>query len=149
MAIFISSTPTIEDNDLKLSRELLKSSNTEDIDITLPGFKDKKHFFTNTGRASLYLILQSLGISEGDEIVVQSFTCMALIVPLLWLKIRPVYTDINLDSYNMSLDSLKRRVTNKNRAIIVQHTFGIPAEIEKIKQYIDELNKEREIGFIK
>lgn len=143
MSIFISSTPTIEEDDLRLSRNLLKAKEIEDIKITLPGFSAQKHFFTNTGRASLYLILQSLGIKKDDEVIVQSFTCMALIVPLLWLEIEPVYADIDPNTYNISLDSIKKNLTEKTRSVIVQHTFGIPADILAIKTYIDSLNMER------
>ena len=144
MPIFISSIPTIEEDDLKLARKLLKQKDVKSVDIKLPGFEEKKHFFTNTGRASLYVILQALGISENDEVIIQSFTCTALITPLIWLNITPVYTDIEPETYNMSLISLKKRITDKTRAVIVQHTFGIPSELKEIKKYLDILNKQRE-----
>jgi dTDP-4-amino-4,6-dideoxygalactose transaminase len=144
MQIFISSTPTIEEDDLKLAKTLLKKSNIKNIDIKLPGFDNKEHFYTNTGRASLYILLKALNISKGDEVVIQSFTCVALVIPLLWLNIKPVYTDIDLKTFNMTLDLLKKRITEKTRAVIVQHTFGIPTEVEKIKEYIDKLNEDRE-----
>jgi dTDP-4-amino-4,6-dideoxygalactose transaminase len=144
MPIFISSTPTIEEDDLKLAKSLLKKEKIKDIDIKLSGFENKKHFYTNTGRASLYILLKALNIPKGDEVVIQSFTCIALVIPLLWLNIKPVYTDINLQTFNMTLDLLKKRITEKTRAVIVQHTFGIPTEIEKIKEYIDKLNEDRE-----
>ena len=143
MPIFISSTPTIEEDDLKLARNLLKKKDVEKVDIKLPGFEDKRHFFTNTGRASLYIILQSLDISEGDEVIIQSFTCTALITPLIWLNITLIYTDID-QTYNMSLESLQKRVTEKTRAVIVQHTFGIPSNLKGIKEYIDTLNSSRD-----
>jgi dTDP-4-amino-4,6-dideoxygalactose transaminase len=144
MSIFISSTPTIEEDDLKLARELLAKEYVKDIEVKLPGFEDRKHLYTNTGRGSLYTILKALDISKGDEIIIQSFTCMALVVPLIWLDITPVYADIDLDTYNMALDEIKRKISKRSRAVIVQHTFGIPAEIEKIKEYIDQENEERE-----
>jgi dTDP-4-amino-4,6-dideoxygalactose transaminase len=144
MPIFISSIPTIEEDDLKLSQKLLRSKETPSLDIKLPGFESKKHYFTNTGRASLYIILKSLGITEGDEVIVQSFTCIALIVPMIWLNITPIYTDIDKDTYNMSLGSLKKRITEKTRVVIVQHTFGIPSNLKEIKSYIDTLNQDRD-----
>jgi dTDP-4-amino-4,6-dideoxygalactose transaminase len=143
MSIFISSTPTIERDDLVLLRELLKKNTLNDIEIQLPGFENKKQYFTNTGRASLYIIFKALDISNDDEVIIQSFTCMAVVVPLIWLNIKPVYADININTYNISLDSIKKRVTEKTRAIIVQHTFGIPAQIDEIKEYINDLNNQR------
>jgi dTDP-4-amino-4,6-dideoxygalactose transaminase len=144
MSIFISSTPTIEEDDLKLARELLAKEYVKDIEVKLPGFEDRKHFYTNTGRASLYTILKALDISKGDEIIIQSFTCMALVVPLIWLDVKPIYADIDLDTYNMTLDEIKKKISKKSRAVVVQHTFGIPAEVEEIREYIDQKNKERE-----
>jgi dTDP-4-amino-4,6-dideoxygalactose transaminase len=143
MPIFISSTPTVEKDDLSLSKDLLKGKQINDIEVKLPGFKNKKHFFTNTGRGSLYLILKALDITKGDEVIIQSFTCMAVIVPLKWLKITPIYADIETNTYNISLDSIKKRISKKTRAIIVQHTFAIPAEVKKIKKHIEKVNKER------
>jgi dTDP-4-amino-4,6-dideoxygalactose transaminase len=144
MPIFISSTPTIEEDDLKLAKKLLKSKEVSDTSITLPGFEEKRHFYTNMGRSSLYLILKALDVCKDDEIIIQSFTCMALVVPILWLKARPIYTDIDLETYNMTLESLKKRISNKTKAVIVQHTFGIPAPIKEIKKYLDEINKGRQ-----
>jgi len=144
MPVFISSIPTIEEDDLKLCKELLSKNDVVDIEVKLPGFKNKKHFYTNTGRASLYTILKALEISKGDEVIIQSFTCMAVVVPLKWLDIKPVYADTNQDTYNISFESIKNRITAKTRAVIIQHTFGIPAQIEKIKEYIDEINKGRD-----
>jgi dTDP-4-amino-4,6-dideoxygalactose transaminase len=144
MAIFISSTPNTERDDLELSKALLKQQEVEDLDVTLPGFENRKHFFTNTGRASLYLLLQALDISKNEEVIIQSFTCVALVIPLLWLEIKPVYADIDLDTYNMTLKSIKGKINSKTRAIIVQHTFGIPSEVREIREYIDKINKQRE-----
>jgi len=144
MAIFISSTPTVQKDDISLSKDLLKTKVLDDIEIKLPGFEEKKHFFTNTGRASLYIILKALKIKKGEEIIIQSFTCMAVIVPLKWLNITPIYADIDPNTYNISLESIKRRISKKTRAVIIQHTFGKPAEITKIKKYIADINKKRE-----
>jgi dTDP-4-amino-4,6-dideoxygalactose transaminase len=127
-----------------LARELLAKEYVKDIEVKLPGFEDRKHFYTNTGRASLYTILKALDISKGDEIIIQSFTCMALVVPLIWLDVKPIYADIDLDTYNMTLDEIKKKISKKSRAVVVQHTFGIPAEIEEIKEYIEQENEERE-----
>ncbi|MDD3474925.1 MAG: DegT/DnrJ/EryC1/StrS family aminotransferase [Candidatus Dojkabacteria bacterium] len=144
MPIFISSTPTIEKDDLRLARKLLITKDVPSTDVKLPGFESKKHFFTNTGRASLYIILKALRIRKNKEVIVQSFTCVALVTPLIWLGIKPIYTDIDPETFNMSLESLKKKITDKTRAVIIQHTFGIPSEVVKIKKYLNKINKTRE-----
>ena len=144
MPIFISSIPTIEEDDLQLSRRLLRSKDVPSTDVKLPGFESKRHFFTNTGRGSLYIILKALHVEKREEVIIQSFTCMALVTPMVWLGIKPVYTDIDPETFNMSLESLKKRVTDKTRVVIVQHTFGIPSNVEEIKNHIDILNQDRD-----
>lgn len=91
-----------------------------------------------SGREALYLILKSLNLTPGDEVVVQSFTCMVVINSILWNRLIPVYVDID-DNFNYAAEELSKKITPKTRAVIVQHTFGIPAaEIFKIKKICDE-----------
>lgn len=82
-------------------------------------------------RSGLYAILSCLGIGRGDEVIVQAFTCVVVPNPILATGAKVVYVDV---TQNLSLDTkdLEKKITKKTKAIIVQHTFGIPAEIDKI-----------------
>lgn len=90
-----------------------------------------------SGREALYLILKSLNLAEGDEVIVQSFTCMVVINSILWNGLKPVYVDID-NTFNFSAADLSKKITAKTKAVIVQHTFGIPAEILKIKKVCED-----------
>ena len=103
------------------------------------GTKSPTIYLTNSGRSALYLILQSLNIKQGDEILLQAFTCNAVSNPILWSKANPVYVDIS-DDYNMDINDLEKKITKNSKAIIVQHTFGIPAKIEQIIKIAREHN---------
>ena len=103
------------------------------------GTKFPTIYLTNSGRSALYLILQSLNIKQGDEILLQAFTCNAVSNPILWSKANPVYVDIS-DDYNMDINDLEKKITKNSKAIIVQHTFGIPAKIEQIIKIAREYN---------
>src|SRR3989344_5755765 len=103
------------------------------------GTKFPTIYLTNSGRSALYLILQSLNIKQGDEILLQAFTCNAVSNPILWSKANPVYVDIS-DDYNMDINDLEKKITKNSKAIIVQHTFGIPAKIEQIIKIAREHN---------
>ncbi len=85
----------------------------------------------NSGRSALMAILSALGIGEGDEVLIQAFTCNAVPNPILWSGVKPVYVDID-GSLNIDPDDLEKKITPKSKAIIVQHTFGIPAQMDKI-----------------
>lgn len=102
-------------------------------------FFTKKVYLLNTGRSALYLLLKAANIDKEDEVLVQAFTCIGAVEPILWVGAKPVYVDIEKDTYNIDPAELTRKITNRSRAVIVQHTFGIPGdmiEIDKIaRQY--------------
>lgn len=85
----------------------------------------------NSGRSALLGILQSFGIGTGDEVLVQAFTCVAVPNCVLWAGARPVYVDIDT-TLNIDPSDMEKKITNKTRALIVQHTFGIPAQLDRL-----------------
>lgn len=84
------------------------------------------------GRAALYAILKALDIKSGDEIILPAFTCVVVPNTILAAGARPVYVDIKPDDYNIDLEQIERAITSRTRAIIVQHTFGLPAAVDRI-----------------
>lgn len=90
-------------------------------------------FALNSGRESLYTILQALAFKKNDEIILQSFTCMVVVNAVVWNGLKPVYTDIDKSDFNMDVKDFEKKITKKTKAVIVQHTFGIPAKMDEIK----------------
>lgn len=76
-------------------------------------------------------ILESLGLQRGNEILLQAFTCNAASNPILWVGLEPVYVDCD-ENFNIATEDLKRKITPRSRAVIVQHTFGLPADMDEI-----------------
>ncbi len=93
----------------------------------------------NSGRSGLYLILRALGISEKDEVLLQSFTCIAVPNSIMWNSAKPVYVDVG-DDFNIDPNDLERKITEKSKVVIVQHTFGIPADLQKIQDICKKYN---------
>lgn len=93
----------------------------------------KSRFFTKdvtvslflTGRSALYQYLGALGLDQESEVLVQAFTCEAVILPILEHGLHPIYVDIGTDDYSMDFEDLESKVSPKSRVIILQHTFGI------------------------
>ena len=94
--------------------------------------KEYKAMAVNSGRSAEYLILKALGIQEGDKVAVQALTCVAAVNPILWNEAKPIFIDVD-DTYNMDPNDLEKKVSENTRAIIVQHTFGVPTDFNKIK----------------
>lgn len=82
-------------------------------------------FLFLTARGALYQILQNLPLSRGDEILVQAFTCEAVILPILAQGFKPIYVDIEPQSYSMDPEDLRDKITPNSRVLILQHSFGI------------------------
>ena len=85
------------------------------------------------GRVGLTRILLGLGVSSGDKVAIQAYTCVAVPEALKAIGALPIYIDIEADSVNMCHKELEISLTkNSIKAIIIQHTFGIPASMDKI-----------------
>lgn len=89
-------------------------------------------FLFNSGRSALFSLLQAFGIGQEDEVLLQAFTCNAVPNPVLWLGAKPVYVDVNEDTFNMDIVDLEKKIRAKSRVIIVQHTFGLAADLDSL-----------------
>ena len=88
-------------------------------------------------RGALYHGLKALEIKTGDEIIIQAFTCVSVPNAIKAVGAKPVYADIEEKNLNLDPEKIEKLITEKTKAIIIQHTFGTPAKIGKI----GEINK--------
>ncbi len=93
----------------------------------------------NSGRSALYAVLKNLGIGAGDEVLLQAFTCVAVPNSVLWTGARPVYVDID-DSLNFDPIDAARKISPKTKVLIVQHTFGNPADMDAVMSFAKKHN---------
>lgn len=94
--------------------------------------KSDDTFFFYRGRVALYATLEAMGVGKGDEVILQAFTCLAVPNPIVCLGAVPVYIDIDSETFNMDPSRIEEKINPKTKVIIVQHTFGIPAEMDEI-----------------
>lgn len=87
---------------------------------------------TSSGTAALHLALLALGVGPGDEVIIPSFVCRALLNAVLQAGGVPVLADVDPETGNMNPDDARKRRTAKTRAVIVPHLFGRTAEIKSI-----------------
>ncbi len=91
-----------------------------------------------SGRMAFYNILKALGIKEGDEIVLTGFTCSVMVNAVVRAGGIPIFVDIDPQTFGMSPEDLVKKITNKTRVVVAQHTFGIPCKIDAIKKIAKE-----------
>lgn len=89
------------------------------------------------GRVALYAILKSLGVGEGDEVILPGYTCVMNVNPIFYLGARPVYVDIEPVTYNLNPDLLENKLTPRTKVIVAQHTYGYPAAMDEIMAVAD------------
>jgi dTDP-4-amino-4,6-dideoxygalactose transaminase len=140
--ISISLSPNTEKDDVSLALSLIfnpwkwkKGRELERMFRNYFGFNNAFSF--NSGRSSLIAILKSMEIGKGDEVIVQAFTCNAAVNPILYVGAKPIFADID-ETLNISVEEIKKKITSKTKAAMIQHTFGYPAEVKKIKNICKE-----------
>lgn len=93
------------------------------------------------GRQAIEAALRRIGVKSGDEVILQAFTCVAVVEPILNLGAVPVYADVTSKSLNPSLENIKKVVSEKTKAVILQHTLGyVNVENEEIVGWCEKNN---------
>lgn len=92
----------------------------------------ESEFMFFRGRVALYAMLKSLGVGHGDQVALQAFTCVAVPEAILATGARPIWVDIAEGGVNMNLGDLAAKLSPAVKAVVVQHTFGIPVEMPAI-----------------
>ncbi|MBM3483760.1 MAG: DegT/DnrJ/EryC1/StrS aminotransferase family protein [Alphaproteobacteria bacterium] len=87
-------------------------------------------------RVALFHTLRAMGVGPGDEVALQAFTCVAVPEAILAAGARPIWVDIVPGGVNMDPRSLAERITPRTKAVVVQHTFGIPAAVPALAAVI-------------
>src|SRR5258708_8312798 len=82
------------------------------------------------GRVGLYGLLRGLGIGPGDEVLLQVPTHIVVAKSIRFTGAKPVYVDCCLDTYNMDLEQAEQRITPRTKALVLQHTFGLPVDLD-------------------
>lgn len=96
-------------------------------------FGNAKAYTFDSGRSALFCALEACGVGEGDEVLVQAYTCLVVINAIRWTGAWPVFVDI-LDDYTMDPDDARKKITEKTKVLIIQHTFGTPAQLDALVQ---------------
>lgn len=108
-------------------------------------FPGSMAFLFLTGRAAIYQLLKLLNLPQDTKVLVQGFTCEAVILPVLANNLKPVYVDIEPYSFSMDLTDLTNKINDQTKVIILQSTFGL---IPKNRKKILEIAKKNNIHVI-
>ncbi|WP_457622712.1 LegC family aminotransferase [Persephonella sp.] len=100
----------------------------------------KKSVSVQSGTAALHISLYELGIKEGDEVIVPALTFVATANPVVYLKGKPVFVDIDPDTWNIDVNRIEEKITEKTKAIIPVHLYGNPTDMNRINNIAKKYN---------
>lgn len=95
---------------------------------------------TQSGTAALHMALYEFGIGRGDEVIVPALTFIATVNPVVYLGAKPVFADVDIDTWNISPEEIKRNITRRTKAIIVVHLYGNPCNMDEIMKVAKRYN---------
>lgn len=88
---------------------------------------------TSSGTAALHLALQALNVGEGDEVLLPTYACSALLHAVRAVRAVPRLVDSDPLSFNIDPEAARRACSPKAKALIVVHSFGLPAELDALR----------------
>jgi len=118
----------------------VRGSAPKKLKIALQNILPGDAFLFASGRESLLALLRTLAIRAGEEVIVQGYTCVVVPNAIHAAGGVPIYADIDPDTLNITVESVDSCITERTRAVIVQHTFGISCPVRKLKEYLKDRN---------
>jgi len=92
------------------------------------------------GTDALQIAMMALDLKPGDEVITADFTFAATVEVIALLQLTPVLVDVEIDTFNISIEAIKKAITPKTKAIVPVHLFGQAANMEAIMQLASEHN---------
>ena len=133
------SAPDITDAEISAVTQVLRSGRLslgpqlEAFENAIAAYANAKHAVgVSSGTAGLHLVLRALGLKEGDEVILPSFTFIAAANVLRYERVTPIFADIDAVTLNLDPELVERAITPHTRAILAVHNFGVPADMEAL-----------------
>ena len=133
------SRPTLGTEEIKAVSEVIASGHIAEGAVVQEfeqKFADylnvKQAVATNSGTSALHLALLALEVGPGDEVIIPSYVCCALLNAVNYTGATAVLADICPKSYNLDAADVKKRLSSHTKAIIVPHLFGMAADLDPL-----------------
>ena len=121
------------------SKRYIKGNESKEFEREFSSYVGvKKAISTNSGTNALWLIYDALGIKNGAEFIAPSHTFIATVTPAMHMGARPIFVDIDEDTYTINPEEVKKNITEKTKAIVAVHLYGHPANIKPLKEIADD-----------
>jgi perosamine synthetase len=131
--------PIIEDEDIEAVVKVLRSgwiAHGPEVELFEKEFAEyigvSYSAAVSNGTIALTLALKALGISPGDEVLVPDYTFIATATAVLMVGAIPRFVDVEYKTFNIDIEDLQKKISNKVKAIIAVHLFGQPSDVKAL-----------------
>lgn len=116
------------------SCHFILGENVTALEDEIPGICDATHGISvNSGTDAITIALAACGVGPGDEVITTPYTFVATTEAIMIVGAKPVYADIDPETFNLDPDKIESKITAKTKAILPVHLYGQCADIEKIE----------------
>jgi len=123
------------------SSAFIKGGKVIDFQQSLEAYLNVKHVIpVGNGTDALQIALMALGLKPDDEVITPTFTFIATAEVVALLGLTPVVVDVDIDTFNIDIESIKKAITPRTKAIVPVHLFGQNAEMEQILELARQHN---------
>lgn len=121
------------------SGKFILGPNLEEFERNFSAYIGCKHAIgVASGSDALILALKALNLPEKSEVITQSFTFISVADSIIKNNLKPVFCDIEESSYNLDVKKVRRLINKNTKAIIINHMFGLPAEMDELLEIAQE-----------
>ena len=115
------------------SSAFIKGPSVFSFQENLSVYLDINHVITcANGTDALQIAMMALDLKPGDEVITPSFTYIATVEVIALLGLKPIYVDVDPNTYLINVDKIESLITSRTKAIVPVHLFGQCADMEKI-----------------
>lgn len=112
-----------------------------DFSKNLANYLDVKHVIPcANGTDALQIAMMALGLEPGDEVITPSFTYVATTEVIALLRLKPVFVEVNTQTFCVDPEAIRKAITSKTKAIVPVHLYGHSAQMEEIMAIANEHN---------
>ncbi len=141
-------TPLLSGNELKYVTECIETGWISSEGSFIKRFESEFSKYVNrcygiavsNGSAALDIVVKALGLGHGDEVIMPTFTIISPAQSIITNGAIPVLVDCEIDTWNMNVNEIESKITNKTKAILVVHIYGLPVDMDPVLELCKKYN---------
>ncbi len=139
--IYLDKKIATEVQKVLLSKSLVQGEKVRELEAEMSKVNETRYaVVVNSGTAALHTALVAIGLREGDEVITTPFSFIATVNTILMCKAKPVFIDVNKETFTIDPDLIEDRISKKTKAIVTVDLYGQTCDYKKISKIAKKYN---------